>query len=295
MTLRAAIIGTGNIGTDLLLKSRKSNQIKVTHFIGRRIESPGIVRARSIGIATMTGGLEDLMSILDDIDVIFDATSAADHLLHNDALKSRNVLLINLTPAKVGEFFVPGAGELTKSDGFRNINMVTCGGQTAIPIISDLVSSIGGAARLLSVELVSTLASASAGPATRRNIDEYVQNTQRAISSLTGVKSKVVLVLNPAKPEIIMRSSIYFEFADPAPDVGVITESIKRTNLRVKKYCPGYLIEEDVVAINNLTVKVCISVESTSEFFPIYAGNLDIINTAAIVAAESLSLMKVDQ
>lgn len=295
MAFRAAIIGTGNIGTDLLLKSRKSSQLKVTHFIGRRTESPGIASARSIGVAAMTGGLNDLMSILDDVDIVFDATSAADHLLHNEALKSRDVLLVNLTPARVGEFFVPGATELAKSDGFRNINMVTCGGQTSIPIISDLVASVGGASRLLGVELVSTLASASAGPATRRNIDEYIQNTQRAISDLTGVKSKVILVLNPARPEIIMRSSIYFEFADPAPDMGVITESIKRTNLRVTKYCPGYSIEEEVVAINNSTVKVGISVESTSEFFPIYAGNLDIINTAAIVAAESLSLKRVDQ
>jgi acetaldehyde dehydrogenase len=287
MSLRAAIIGTGNIGTDLLLKARRSDGLKVTHFVGRRSSSPGIDRAKSLGIATLAGGVDDLMRIVDEIDVVFDATSARDHLVHDDLLKNTGLLLINLTPAKLGEFFVPNVTEHAFSGGFLNLNMVTCGGQTSIPLIQCVIDSITEGSRPDSVELVSTLASPSAGPATRLNIDEYVQNTKRAIEEITRVPAKVMLALNPAKPEIVMRSSIYFHFADKTPSFDALATAVNVANSNVRSYCAGYTASPEIVVIDSNTIKLTIEVESTSEFFPKYAGNLDIINTAAIRAAQA--------
>ena len=287
MSLRAAIIGTGNIGTDLLLKSRKSAGLKVTHFVGRRSDSAGIQRAKQLGVATMTGGIDDLLLIAPEVDVVFDATSARDHLLHNELLKESQVLLINLTPAKLGDFFVPNVTKHSFSSRFQNLNMVTCGGQTSIPVIMGLLEAVNEQFLPTSVELVSTLASPSAGPATRLNIDEYVQNTRRAIQELTGVQAKVMLALNPAKPEIVMRSSIYVNFSDGMPSLAASSDSVEKVNLSVRSYCAGFKASPNVVAIDSNTFKLSIEVESTSEFFPKYAGNLDIINTAAIRAAQA--------
>lgn len=287
MSLRAAIIGTGNIGTDLLLKARRSEGLKVTHFVGRRSSSPGIQRAKSLGVGTLTGGIDDLMLISDEIDVVFDATSARDHLVHNEKLNESGLLLINLTPAKLGEFFVPNVTKHEFASGFLNLNMVTCGGQTSIPLIHAVTQAWTGRFKPDSVELVSTLASPSAGPATRLNIDEYVQNTKRAIEQITGIPAKVMLALNPAKPEIVMRSSIYFNFKDGAPPTDATSSAIRDVNLDVQSYCSGYKALPEIVSIDANTIKLTVEVESTSEFFPKYAGNLDIINTAAIRAAQA--------
>lgn len=287
MSLRAAIIGTGNIGTDLLLKARRSDGLKITHFVGRRDSSPGIQRAKSLGVATLTRGIHDLMKVSNEIDVVFDATSARDHLVHSDQLKETGLLLINLTPAKLGDFFVPNVTKHSFSTGFLNLNMVTCGGQTSIPLIQGVLTAVGSQFRPDSVELVSTLASPSAGPATRLNIDEYVQNTKRAIEQITGIPAKVMLALNPAKPEIVMRSSIYFKFRDGAPPIDAIASAISDVNLAVQSYCSGYRALPEIIRIDADTIKLTVEVESTSEFFPKYAGNLDIINTAAIRAAQA--------
>lgn len=284
MTLRVAILGTGNIGTDLLLKSRMSSSLKVSHFIGRRADSPGVLMAEKMAISVHTGGFEGLLEILDQVDVVMDATSASAHLLHHEQLLGRNLILVNLTPAKIGAFYVPSVTEINDTGGFINLNMVTCGGQTSIPLIHKLAATLDG---VLTVELASTLASPSAGPATRRNIDEYIENTSRAISDMTGVPSKALLTLNPAKPEVVMRSSIYVGLEAARKNAKRIREVIRETNRQVTEYCPGYHISEDFIVLDDATIKFTVEVESSSTHFPKYAGNLDIINTAAIQAVES--------
>ena len=287
MALRAAIIGTGNIGTDLLHKSRKSAAIKVNYFVGRRVDSPGILAARHLGVATRVGGFPDLLEVIDEVDVVLDATSAADHMAHHEELKNRGKLVINLTPAKVGTFYVPRITNLKFTGDYLNLNMVTCGGQTAIPLIHKFVNSPRIRSKISSVELVSTLASKSAGPATRRNIDDYIDNTSRGISELTGVRSKVLLVINPAKPEPLMRSSVFLKFDSTLPNGGVVREIIRETNKEVRGYCAGYEVAENFISLGGKILKFSIQVESKSELFPRFAGNLDIINTAAIEAIET--------
>ena len=289
MTLRAAILGTGNIGFDLLTKSRKSRSLKVTQFIGRRADSDGIRAAQRLGVPTSVGGIESLLENLGTVDVVFDATSAADHIRHDEILRgtNRELLVLDLTPAKVGDYYVPNVTTPEFRSGYCNLNLVTCGGQTSIPLIHQMLQNVGSRHPISSIELVSTLASPSAGPATRRNIDEYVENTSRAIWTICGVENKVMLVLNPAKPEIVMRSSLYVDFEQPGIPLDSINIAITKTNLDVKQYCPGYHVSEDFVRLSETRIKLLVNVESTSEHFPKYAGNLDIINTAAIQAAEA--------
>ena len=286
-TARVAIIGSGNIGTDLLLKARKSVKLKVTHMVGRRQDSPGLARARSLGVATGFGGLEDLELIAPNIDVIFDATSASDHLVLNESLGHSGKLIINLTPAQVGEFFIPGVTHTSGIEPGTNLNMVTCGGQTSIPVIKAVLDGLKPGT-ISYVELASTLASKSAGPATRRNLDEYVDNTSNAISTICGVPAKVMLALNPAVPEPVMRSSVYLASTAPASIIlEPLAEIIEGVNQRVRDYCPGFTIQDEALVLEEHVIKLQIEVTSSSESFPIFAGNLDIINTAAIRAAEN--------
>jgi acetaldehyde dehydrogenase len=292
--LRAAIIGTGNIGTDLMLKARKSRHVKVTNFIGRRPDSPGITLANSMGIKTSYSGIDELLKIADDIDVVFDATSATDHLLHDRELKTVELLVLNMTPAAVGEFYIPGVTSLRGGGGYQNVNLVTCGGQTSIPLLSVLSREVHPNFPISSTELVSTLASPSAGPATRRNLDEYVENTSNAVRVVTGLENKVILALNPAKPEIVMRSSIYVEFAEDTPDNDLIAAIGNSVEQFVQSYCPGYRISPDVLSIGSQVRKFSLEVESSAEYFPSYAGNLDIINNAAIFAAEEWAISRGD-
>ena len=286
---RVAIIGSGNIGTDLMLKARKSGALKVTHMIGRRDDSPGLARAQALGVATSSGGLEALERLIDSIDVIFDATSAHDHLQLAASLSNSDKLIVNLTPAKTGEYYVPHVTQGWGSARGRNLNMVTCGGQTSIPLIHQISNTFGQEA-FTGVELASTLASKSAGPATRANLDEYVQNTSQAIESLCGIPAKVLLALNPAKPEPVMRSSVYLKSAQTVNQfVKPMREVIREVNDKVQAYCSGYRIREEVLVVQENVLKLQVEVTSTSESFPIFAGNLDIINTAAIRAAEELA------
>jgi acetaldehyde dehydrogenase (acetylating) len=293
MTLRAAILGTGNIGFDLLTKARRSRSLKVTQFVGRRADSEGIRAARLLGVPTSANGIEGLLENLDSIDVVFDATSAVDHGRHDPILRAtkKELLVLDLTPAKLGDYYVPNVTTNNFSEGYCNLNLVTCGGQTSIPLIHEIAKNVGGG-QIRQIELVSTLASPSAGPATRRNIDEYVDNTSKAISKICEINNKVMLVLNPAKPEIVMRSSIYIDFEHSEIPVDKIKEAINTTNAQVKKYCDGYHVAENLMRLSDSRVKLLINVESTSDNFPKYAGNLDIINTAAIQAAEAYDYVK---
>lgn len=286
--LRVAILGTGNIGTDLLFKVRRSEVLKCSFFVGRRRDSPGLQRAKSMGISALPGGLEELKDHLSNVDLVFDATSAADHLQHAGILLEERCHVINLTPAPSGEFFVPGVTAISVAslNGSVNLNMVTCGGQTTIPFVSRLMHAFENVG---SVEIASTLSSSSAGPATRRNLDEYIANTERAITSLTGVSSaKAMLVLNPAKPEIMMHTSVYMT------GTGLSVSAAQRETYAVlenmRDYVPGISIISEPKCLGPELLHFSIGVEGAGDYLPKHAGNLDIINVAAIRAAEELAV-----
>ena len=283
--LRVAIIGSGNIGTDLLYKVRRSKHLKCTLMVGRRTDSPGLERANKMGIRTSPDGLEGLKANIDNIDLVFDATSASEHILIADSLQNKNVALINLTPAPLGSFFIPlvtNNPEIIHANS--HLNMVTCGGQTSIPLLHILSSNLN----LDSVEVVSTIASNSAGLATRKNLDEYIANTERAISEETGVQEvKVMLVINPAIPEIVMHTSMYVSGPDLVDNKvqDLINQRIKEMNVNN----PNVKLVVSPTFVNLNTIHFAVEVSGSGDYLPTYSGNLDIINVAAIQAAESIS------
>jgi acetaldehyde dehydrogenase len=285
--LRVAILGTGNIGTDLLFKVRRSEVLKCSFFVGRRADSPGLKKAKSMGISALPGGIQELKAHLESVDIVFDATSAADHLKHADMLLQEGCHVINLTPAPLGDYYVPGVTKISSSapGTSRNLNMVTCGGQTTIPFISRLANAFQ---EITSVEIASTLSSSSAGPATRRNLDEYIQNTERAIKSLTGVSSaKAMLVLNPAKPEIMMHTSVYI--SGTGLNINVAGQETSDVLESMRTHVPGISVTSDPKMLSSDVLHFSIGVEGAGDYLPKHAGNLDIINVAAIRAAEELA------
>jgi acetaldehyde dehydrogenase (acetylating) len=283
--LRVAIIGSGNIGTDLLYKVRRSKHLKCTLMVGRRIDSPGLDRANKMGIQTSPDGLEGLKANIANIDLVFDATSASDHVLIAESLQNKNVALINLTPAPLGSFYIPLVTNNPETiHANSHLNMVTCGGQTSIPLLHILSSNLN----LVSVEVVSTIASNSAGIATRENLDEYIANTERAISEETGVQDvKVMLVINPAIPEIVMHTSVYVSGSDlverKAQDL--INQRIREMNVNN----PNVKLIAPPTFVNLNTIHFAVEVSGSGDYLPAYSGNLDIINVAAIQAAENIS------
>ena len=283
--LRVAIIGSGNIGTDLLYKVRRSKHLKCTLMVGRRTDSPGLERANKMGIQISPDGLEGLKANIANIDLVFDATSASEHILIADTLQNKNVALINLTPAPLGSFYIPLVTNNPKMiHKNSHLNMVTCGGQTSIPLLHILSSNLN----LDSVEVVSTIASNSAGLATRKNLDEYIANTERAISEETGVQEvKVMLVINPAIPEIVMHTSMYVSGPDLVEDKAqdLINKRIKEMNVNN----PNVKLIASPTFVNLNTIHFAVEVSGSGDYLPTYSGNLDIMNVAAIQAAENIS------
>lgn len=283
--LRVAIIGSGNIGTDLLYKVRRSKHLKCTLMVGRRTDSPGLERAKKMGIQTSPDGLEGLKANIANIDLVFDATSASEHILIANTLQNLNVALINLTPAPLGSFYIPlvtNNPEMIHTNS--HLNMVTCGGQTSIPLLHILSSNLN----LDSVEVVSTIASNSAGLATRKNLDEYIANTERAISEETGVQDvKVMLVINPATPEIVMHTSIYVSGSDLMERKAQDLINQRITEMNVNN--PNVKLIASPTFVNSNTIHFAVEVSGSGDYLPTYAGNLDIINVAAIQAAEDIS------
>lgn len=284
--LRVAILGTGNIGTDLLFKVRRSPHLKCSYFVGRRSDSPGLEIARNLGISALSGGIGELMHHIDDVDLVFDATSARDHLEHVPKLVQSGCHVVNLTPAKSGDFYVPGISAEFEPNTIQNLNMITCGGQTTIPVIHAIKKAFP---ELQNVEIVSTISSKSAGPATRRNLDEYIENTEQAINVLTSIKnSKALLVLNPAVPEIVMHTSIYFDLVNITADN--LSPEVDKIEKFVQNYCPGYSISSSPEKLEKGQIQLSISVKGAGDYLPVHAGNLDIINEAAIYAANLLAV-----
>lgn len=278
--LKVAVIGPGNIGTDLMYKILRSPRLQMEVMAGVE-ESEGIRRARSLGVRTAIG---DLRPILDDpgISVVFDATSARAHVRTAKALAAAGKIAIDLTPAAVGPYVVPSVN-LDEVQDAPNLNMVTCGGQATVPI----VHAIHRAAGARYAEMVSAIASKSAGPGTRHNIDEFTQTTARALVALGGAKKgKAIIVLNPAEPPLIMTNTVYVEVE--RPDEAAIGRAVEGVVAAVREYVPGYRLRVPPI-VDGHKVTTIIEVEGAGDFLPKYSGNLDIITAAAVGVAERLA------
>jgi acetaldehyde dehydrogenase len=278
--LRVAILGSGNIGTDLLVKVLRSELLECALFIGRNADSPGMRKAKSLGVPTSDRSLD---AILDDpgrCDLVFDATSARDHLRHAPALERLGKMVVDLTPSRVGRMTVP-AVDADKPLAERNVNMVSCGGQASIPV-AHLIGEIHPEVEY--VEVVSSISSKSAGPATRLNLDEYIETTEAALESYSGCRrAKTILILNPAEPCINMQATISAKV--PKADLDALIPRVEALIRRIQTYVPGYqLIGSPVFETNRIVVMV--RVTGRGDYLPTFAGNLDIINCAAIATAE---------
>jgi acetaldehyde dehydrogenase (acetylating) len=283
--LKVAIIGTGNIGTDLLIKSRRSSQLQCTLFAGRNFNSPGMKKANLLGVNISDRGIDAIVENPSICDVVFDATSAPAHARHWEVLREMRKTVIDLTPAKLGESCVPAINaDSCVGAGAGNINMITCGGQASIPIAYAL-AQLG--TNIEYIEVASSIASRSAGPATRFNIDEYVDATEGALLKFTGAtRAKAILILNPAHPPIDMQTTIYARMG--TPDVAEARKVVSAMAEKIKTYVPGYeVIVPPTLEAGRLITTV--RVRGNGDHLPQYAGNLDIINCAAIAVAELIA------
>ena len=283
--LRVGIIGSGNIGTDLLVKAMRSEHLICTLFAGRNFNSAGMKRASQLGVPISDRGIEAIIADPSICDLVFDATSAQAHVGHWAALDKLGKTVIDMTPAKLGEFCIPAINaQATLDTGTRNINMITCGGQSSIPI----AAAIGAVHQDIEyVEVASSIASRSAGPATRANLDEYIETTEEALQRFSGARrAKAILILNPANPPIDMQTTIYAKIANP--DLPAIRASVEAMVAQLKTYVPGYGLVVPPT-IEGGRVVTTIKVVGAGDYLPQYAGNLDIINCAAIAMAEMVA------
>jgi acetaldehyde dehydrogenase (acetylating) len=279
--LPIAILGTGNIGTDLLLKVRRSPVLECRLFAGRNLSSPGMTKASHLNVPVSAKGLDGIRELGGEVALVFDATSAESHLKHAPVFEKMGVVAVDLTPAQVGRMCVP-AVNLDECLGLPNVNMVTCGGQAAIPL-AWAIAQVN--ARLEYIETVSSIASRSAGPATRINLDEYLLTTETGLQTFTGCpRTKAILNLNPAQPCIHMQTTVMAKIN--GPDLARTREQVDAMVARIKKYVPGYeLILPPMIEGGRLVMMV--RVDGLGDYLPKYAGNLDIINCAAIAFAEA--------
>jgi acetaldehyde/propanal dehydrogenase len=282
--IKCALIGPGNIGTDLLAKLRRSPVLEPVWMVGIDPNSDGLLRAREMGIKTTADGVDGLLPhvLADEVQIAFDATSAYVHAENSRKLNALGVMMIDLTPAAIGPFCVPPVNlkELVGRNEL-NVNMVTCGGQATIP----MVAAISRVQTVAYGEIIATASSRSAGPGTRKNIDEFTRTTAAAIREVGGaVKSKAIIVLNPAEPPIIMRDTVHC-LTESVPDREKITASVHAMIAEVQKYVPGYKLVNGPVFDGN-RVSLFLEVEGLGDYLPKYAGNLDIMTAAAARTAE---------
>jgi len=278
--VRVAIVGTGNIGTDLLLKVERSPHLEVAGVAGIDPGSAGLRLARDHGHVVSDRGLAGLLDQVADIDLAFDATSAAAHPAHAELLAARGIRSVDLTPAALGPAVVPPVN-LTEHRDAAEVTLVTCGAQATVPI----VAALSRVADVAYAETVSTVASRSAGPGTRQNIDEFTRTTARGIERVGGARrGKAIIVINPADPPLIMRDTIHCLTAD-TPRAAQIEESVHAMIREVQKYVPGYQLVNGPVIDGN-RVSIFMEVEGLGDYLPKYAGNLDIMTAAAARTAE---------
>lgn len=278
--INVAIIGSGKIGIDLLFKIKRSNTLNCVLVAGRSINSEGLNAAAKMGVPISDRGIDAILE-LDNVDIIFDATNAAAHIRHWKLIEKKKCGVIDMTPSRLGKSIVP-AVNILEIKSIKNINMISCGGQSSIPIVnavSEVVEEIEY------VELVSSISSKSAGAATRENLDEYIENTQCALLDFSKAKrSKVILILNPAEPPVNMQTTISFQIENPP--MSKIIEAVRARVGMVRQYVPGYDLLFDPKQVDDNRVVVMLKVEGAGDYLPKYAGNLDIINCAAVSVAE---------
>lgn len=282
--IKCALIGPGNIGTDLLMKLQRSTVLEPVWMVGIDPESDGLKRAREMGIKTTAEGVDGLLPHVqaDGIQIAFDATSAYVHAENSRKLNALGVMMIDLTPAAIGPYCVPPVN-LVEHVGKKemNVNMVTCGGQATIP----MVAAVSRVQPVAYGEIVATVSSRSVGPGTRKNIDEFTRTTAGAVEKIGGAaKGKAIIVINPAEPPLIMRDTIHCLTADE-PKRDEIIASVQAMILEVQKYVPGYRLVNGPVFDGN-RVSIYMEVEGLGDYLPKYAGNLDIMTAAAARTAE---------
>ena len=302
--IKAAIIGSGNIGTDLMIKIlRNGKNIEMGAMVGIDPESDGLARAARMGVATTHEGVDGLVKMPEfaDIDIVFDATSAGAHM-HNEVFlrgHKENIKIVDLTPAAIGPYCVPVVNlEQNLNEG--NVNMVTCGGQATIP----MVAAVSRVAKVHYAEIVASISSKSAGPGTRANIDEFTETTSKAIEVVGGAqKGKAIIILNPAEPPLLMRDTVYV--LSDAADQAEVEKSVEEMAAAVQSYVPGYRLKQkvqfDVIPedqplnvpglghFSGLKTSVFLEVEGAAHYLPAYAGNLDIMTSAALGTAERIA------
>jgi acetaldehyde/propanal dehydrogenase len=282
--IKAAIIGPGNIGTDLLMKARRSEWIEPVWMVGVEPDSPGLARAREMGLKTTSEGVDGLIPTMkaDGVQICFDATSAYVHAANSAKVTAQGALMIDLTPAAIGPYCVPPVN-LKDHVGKRemNVNMVTCGGQATIP----MVYAVSRVQKVAYGEIVATVSSKSVGPGTRKNIDEFTRTTAGAVERVGGAaEGKAIIVINPAEPPLIMRNTIHC-LTEEEPDQAAITRSVHEMVAEVQKYVPGYTLKNGPV-FDGKRITVWMEVAGLGDFLPRYAGNLDIMTAAALRTAE---------
>ncbi|MEV7225392.1 acetaldehyde dehydrogenase (acetylating) [Polymorphospora sp. NPDC051019] len=307
MTTGVAVIGSGNIGTDLMIKVlRLSESLRMVAMVGIDPDSDGLARARRLGVATTAEGIDGLLGMPEfaDVEVVFDATSAGAHKRHAELLRERGRLVVDLTPAAVGPYVVPPVN-LDEHLGEPNVNMVTCGGQATVPI----VAAVGRVTPVAYAEIVASIASRSAGPGTRANIDEFTETTARAIEVVGGARAgKAIIVLNPADPPLLMRDTVYCLCPDRDVDRAAIAASVEAMVAAVAEYVPGYRLKQtvqfdDVSAhvpalgghFEGVQVSVFLEVSGAGHYLPAYAGNLDIMTSAALRTAERMVALRAER
>ncbi|ROS01181.1 acetaldehyde dehydrogenase [Sinobacterium caligoides] len=282
--IKAAIIGPGNIGTDLLIKALRSDLIEPVWMVGVVEDSPGLARARELGLKTTAKGVDGMLEEMkaDGVQICFDATSAYVHAENSRKVNELGALMIDLTPAAIGPYCIPPVNlKEAVSAKAMNVNMVTCGGQATIP----MVAAVSQVQPVEYGEIVATVSSKSAGPGTRKNIDEFTRTTAGAIEKVGGAKEgKAIIIINPAEPPLIMRDTIHCLTAEE-PDQEAIIASVHSMIEEVQKYVPGYKLKNGPVFDGN-RVSIYMEVEGLGDFLPKYAGNLDIMTAAGLRTAE---------
>jgi acetaldehyde/propanal dehydrogenase len=282
--IKVAIIGPGNIGTDLLMKAMRSEVIEPVWMVGVVADSPGLARATELGLKTTADGVDGMLPTMkeDGVQICFDATSAYVHAENSRKVNEQGAVMIDLTPAAIGPYCVPPVNlDEAVSAKAMNVNMVTCGGQATIP----MVAAVSRVQAVSYGEIVATVSSKSAGPGTRKNIDEFTRTTADGISRVGGAdEGKAIIIINPAEPPLMMRDTIHCLTKD-APNEEAITQSVKDMIVEVQKYVPGYTLKNGPVFDGN-RVSIYMEVEGLGDFLPKYAGNLDIMTAAGLRTAE---------
>lgn len=283
--IKCALIGPGNIGTDLLYKLQRSEFLEPVWMVGIDPSSEGLTRAASMGLKTTAEGVDGLLPhvLADEIQIAFDATSAYVHAENSRKLNELGVQMIDLTPAAIGPFCVPPVNlqELLDAGELPNVNMVTCGGQATIP----MVAAISRVQPVSYGEIIATVSTKSVGPGTRKNIDEFTRTTAGAIEKVGGAKQgKAIIIINPAEPPLMMRDTVHC-LVEGEPDQAAIKASVQAMITEVQKYVPGYKLVNGPVFDGN-RISMFLEVEGLGDFLPKYAGNLDIMTAAAARTAE---------